>query len=111
MARGGFTACPCVRQVTGARKEASSMESEITPLGKLHRIGGRYHLRVKVKSLDEVRSDKMVQKGTLSDGSGDLPFVVWADAGLELLREGRSYLLENVLLKKFQGNLQLQLNR
>ncbi|MEF8779165.1 MAG: replication factor A [Haloferacaceae archaeon] len=68
-------------------------------------------LRVTVVDLWDPRSDSISQVGLLGDESGTIKFVAFETSDLELLEEGESYALSNVVTDEYQGRYSVKLNR
>jgi replication factor A1 len=68
-------------------------------------------LKVKVAKLWEKNSDAISQSGLVGDETGTIKFVKWVKADLPDLKEGKSYLLKNLVTDEFQGSFSVKLNR
>jgi len=54
---------------------------------------------------------KIKQSGRLSDATGNIRFVVWADSKLPLVTEGNSYLFKNAKGKLYNGKREIHLTK
>lgn len=54
--------------------------------------------------------DSIRQAGLIADATGRIKFTSWESSDLELLEEGTSYRLENVVTDSYQGRMSIQLN-
>ncbi|MFB6234283.1 MAG: replication factor A [Halopenitus sp.] len=68
-------------------------------------------LRVEFVDAWEPRSDSIAQVGLLGDESGTIKFVAFETSDLELLEEGQTYELSNVVTDEYEGSYSVKLNR
>lgn len=54
--------------------------------------------------------DSIRQAGLVGDETGRIKFTSWESSDLDLLEEGKSYRLENVVTDSYQGRMSIQLN-
>ena len=69
-------------------------------------------LRCKVVQLWDATQESISQVGLLGDESGTIKFTKWAKANLsQVLEEGKSYIIKNVISSEWQGQFSVKLNR
>jgi len=69
------------------------------------------NLRAKVVDIWENTSDFMSQVGTIGDETGRTKFVIWKNAGLPDMAEGKSYMIENVVTNLFNDRISISFNK
>ena len=67
-------------------------------------------VNVTVVQLWSSDSDAVKQTGLVADETGRIKFTAWSESDLELLEDGASYRLENVVTDEYQGRMSIQLN-
>lgn len=67
-------------------------------------------VEVQVVQLWDSDSDKVRQSGLVADETGRIKFTSWERSDLDLLEEGVSYRLENVVTDEWQGRMSVNLN-
>lgn len=67
-------------------------------------------VEVKVVQLWDADHDSVKQSGLVADETGRVGFTAWAESDLDLLEDGASYRLENVVTDEYEGQMQVQLN-
>jgi replication factor A1 len=68
-------------------------------------------LKVKVVDLWHNNHDSIRQVGLIGDESGTTKFVSWENANLPLMEEGKSYRIENVVTKEYEGTFSVAFNK
>jgi replication factor A1 len=85
-------------------------EAELKNIADL--TGGQWAtVRGKVIQLWENSHESIEQAGLLGDKTGVIKFTNWASSELPDMKEGKSYLLKNVVVNEWGGKAQIQLNR
>lgn len=69
------------------------------------------NLRVKVVDIWENVSDYMSQVGVIGDETGRTKFVIWKNAGLSSMTEGKSYDIGNVVTSLFNERISITFNK
>lgn len=87
------------------------MTKDLSLIKDLKEINKRYSLKVKVENTRPGIAKTERQQGIISDGSGMLEFIVWADSGKRYLFEGKVYIVIDALLTQFKGKLQIQIDK
>ena len=87
------------------------MIEEITVIRNLKEFDKRYNIVVTVEEIDDATEKAYMQGGTISDESGSIKFVVWADSGRRYLYKGKMYLLKNIMIYNYRGILQVHIDK
>lgn len=67
-------------------------------------------VEVQVVQLWDSDSDSVKQTGLVADETGRIKFTAWSESDLDLLEDGASYRLENVVTDSWEGRMSIQLN-
>lgn len=86
-------------------------EVRIGEIGESIREGSWISIKAKIAKIWNSNSESISQTGLLGDESGQMKFVSWKKSNLPELKEGESYLIKNAVVDKWNGNLQVSLNR
>jgi hypothetical protein len=87
------------------------MKEEITVIRNLKEFDKRYNIIVAVEEIDDATEKAYMQGGTISDESGSIKFVVWADSGRRYLYKDKTYLLKNITIYNYRGTLQVHVDK
>lgn len=88
----------------------SARESELRNISDL--AGGQWAtVKGKVVQLWENSHESIEQAGLIGDPTGVIKFTNWASSELPDMEEGKSYMLNNVVVNEWGGKIQIQLNR
>lgn len=69
------------------------------------------NIRAKVVSFFDNTSDFMSQVGMIGDETGKVKFVIWKNAGLPSVDEGKSYMFENVTTSLYEDRVSISFNK
>lgn len=69
------------------------------------------NLRAKVVDIWETSSEHMSQIGLIGDETGRTKFVIWKNAGLPDMVEGKSYMIENVVTNLYNERISITFNK
>lgn len=81
----------------------------IAKIADLSRPDQWVSLKVRVVQLWKSSSQNISQAGLIGDSTGIIKFVVWRDAGLKEVDEGKCYLLENVVTDHYNDRVQINI--
>lgn len=68
-------------------------------------------LRVTFDEAWDESHENMSQTGLLGDETGRMKFTAWDNSGVELLEEGESYRLDNVVTEEWNGNVNIKFTK
>ena len=106
-----------IRQfVVNYLKSAGISAKVVAKVVNISEIGDKYKekdvvsVRGKVLTLFEPNSDRVLQMGLISDGTGLTKFVLWnkEKSSVNTVRVGKTYLFKNMMVNKFSDNYQVE---
>lgn len=80
-------------------------------LGQVYQPVNWVAIRVVVCETASSDNPKVLQTGSLADGTGLLRFIIFASSGIEALRLWKSYELDGVNIDEWNGRFSVKLNR
>jgi len=96
----------------GQPESASSFDP--TPIEEINEANSWHDLHARVVELWSPSHQSMAQVGLLGDDTDIIKFVIWKNNGeapVELLEEGETYRIQNVVTEEYQGRYSVKLNR
>lgn len=69
------------------------------------------NLRVKLVDIWDTTSESITQTGLVGDSTGRTKFVIWKNAGIPSMIEGKSYVIENVVTNLFNERISISFNK
>lgn len=88
-----------------------SKESTHVWLGQVHQPVNWASIRATVCETSVPANPKVMQAGSLADGTGLLRFIIFASSNIEPLKLWRSYELDGVNIDEWNGRFSVKLNR
>ena len=85
--------------------------NEIRKVAELNRDGLWTDLKATIVQLFENTHESIAFAGILGDESGTMRFTAWKTSGIENIEADKSYLLSNAIVKEWNGNFAVELNR
>lgn len=95
----------------GDGKEPSERTNEMRTVSELNRDGLWTDLKASVVQLFENTHESIAFAGILGDETGTVRFTAWKTSGIENMEAGKSYRFTSAIVKEWNGNFALELNR
>jgi len=105
---------PSAAEITVLRSEdavEAEKINEIRKVAELNRDGLWTDLKATIVQLFENTHESIAFAGILGDETGTMRFTAWKTSGIENIEVDKSYLLSNAIVKEWNGNFAVELNR
>ena len=86
--------------------------NQLISIADLPQEDGKWcNIRVKLVDIWDNTSEYMSQVGVIGDETGRIKFVLWKNAGLSDMIEGKSYMIENVVTSLYNERISITFNK
>jgi DNA uptake protein ComE-like DNA-binding protein len=87
------------------------MNLKFTLIKDLKEFDKRYNIIGTAENVSRDVDKSYMQGGTVSDESGSIDFVVWADSGRRYMKAGKKYILKDITIFNYRGALQVHVDK